>query len=274
MKKDVFYFPHYCHSRSDRRIRRILKDFKHEGFSVYYQILEVLREQEEFKYSLEDCDLLVDDLKTTDIVVNSLIMNYDLFQNDGVYFWSDDLIESLQPYLKMKQQRIEASKKGVEARRKKREQQKALEQPTGNRPVTDRLTEEQPTGLPTADQSKVKESKVKETKVNKSKDSLEEDFEYLFFNESFKETFYDFLEVRKGLKARNTEKAKKLLLGKIEKLSRGNIQLAIQLVEQSIENSWKGIFEIKNNDNQNFVNNGKSNSTNKGDQLIDALKDW
>ena len=262
MKKDVFYFPHYCHSRSDRRIRRVLKDFKHEGFSVYYQILEVLREQESFKYALEDRDLLVDDLKTTDIVINSIIMNYDLFQNDGIYFWSDDLIESLQPYLKMKQQRIEASKKGVEARRKKREQ-KALEQPTGNRPVTDRLTEEQPTGKPTADQSKVKESKGKENKVKENKNTLEEDYSFLFKDENFKESFYEYIKVRKANKMVNTPHAHKILLKKIEKLSKGNLELAVELLENATINKWKSVYEPKKQ-NQN----GKSNS------YTDALREW
>jgi len=168
MKKDIFYFPHYCHARSDRRMRRILKDFKHEGYSVYYQLLEILREQEEFKYPLEDCDLLVDDLKTTDIVVNSLIMNYDLFQNDGVFFWSDDLIEALQPYLKMKQQRKDAAQKSVEARKKKK--QKLLT--TVERPLNESQTP--------VEQSKVKESKVKESKVNKTKEK--EIREYSFFS--------------------------------------------------------------------------------------------
>lgn len=193
MKKDIFYFPHFCNARSDRRIRRVLKDFKHEGYSVYYQILEVLREQDEFKYPLLDCDLLVDDLKTTDIIINSIISNYELFENDGVFFWSNDLIESLQPYLKMKAQRIEASKKGVEARRKKREQ-RALELSTDNRSVTDRL----PTDQPTANQSKVKESKVNKSKVKESKGKESKDNLLFFclrdFNNTLQKTFIEDFE--------------------------------------------------------------------------------
>ena len=164
MKKDVYYFPHFCHSRSDNKMRRIMKDFKHEGYSVFYQVLEILREQEGFKYPLEDCDLLVDDLKTTDIVLNSLIHNYGLFENDTVYFWSNELIESLQPFIRMKQQRIDAAQKSVESRKRKylilNETQTTVE-----RPLNDRETEvETP-----VEQSKVKKRKVNESKEKESK---------------------------------------------------------------------------------------------------------
>ena len=151
MSKDIFYFPHFCDSRSNSKMRRIMKDFKHEGYAVFYQILEILREQENFKYPLEDCDLLVDDLKTTDIVLNSLINNYGLFQSDDFYFWSNELIESLQPYLKMKQQRIDAAQKSVEARKRK-----ALLLSEKSTTVERSLNEI----LTTVEQSKVNESKV------------------------------------------------------------------------------------------------------------------
>jgi len=273
MKKDVYYFPHFCHSRSDNKMRRIMKDFKHEGYSVFYQVLEILREQEEFKYPLEDCDLLVDDLKTTDIILNSLIHNYGLFENDGIFFWSNDLIDSLQPFIKMKQQRIEAAKKSVEARKRK-----ALllnkKQTTVERPLNDRKTEvETPVEQSKVNESKVNESKVNESKVNESK--VKERFSFLFSHSEFEESFNDFVEMRKSIKAVMTERAKELLLIKLCDLTNKDVHVSIEILNQSILNNWKGIFSLKN-DSEKLNNYGKSNNGtgNKNDELVEALKNW
>ena len=84
-------------------------------------------------------------------------------------------------------------------------------------------------------------------KFYKDKDSLKDDFQFLFSSPSFSELYIDFLEMRKELKAKNTKRSETIILKKIEKLSEGKIENAILLLEQSIENSWKGIFALKNN---------------------------
>lgn len=61
--------------------------------------------------------------------------------------------------------------------------------------------------------------------------------------------FLDFEEMRNKLKKPLTEKAKNLLLKKLNTLS-NNEETQILILEQSIMNSWQGIFELKNN-NQN-----------------------
>ena len=55
----------------------------------------------------------------------------------------------------------------------------------------------------------------------------------------------DFKAHRKQLKAPMTDQAYKMLLNKLEKLSGGNDQKKIAILYQSIENGWKGVFELK-----------------------------
>lgn len=58
----------------------------------------------------------------------------------------------------------------------------------------------------------------------------------------------DFIEHRKQIKAPMTEQAKKLMFGengKLNKLAAGRDDLKIKILNQSIENGWKGIFELK-----------------------------
>ena len=54
--------------------------------------------------------------------------------------------------------------------------------------------------------------------------------------------FIEFLDLRKSLKAKNTDRAISLVLKKLEGLSK---ETQIEMLEQSIENSWKSVFPIK-----------------------------
>lgn len=55
----------------------------------------------------------------------------------------------------------------------------------------------------------------------------------------------NFKDHRKQLKAPMTDQAYKMLLNKLEKLSGGDEQKKVAILNQSIENGWKGVFELK-----------------------------
>jgi hypothetical protein len=55
----------------------------------------------------------------------------------------------------------------------------------------------------------------------------------------------DFKKHRRQLKAPMTDRAFELMVGKLEKLSGGDERKKIAILNQSIENGWKGVFELK-----------------------------
>ena len=55
----------------------------------------------------------------------------------------------------------------------------------------------------------------------------------------------DFIDTRKKLRAINSTRAILIQLDALEKLSGGNREQKIELLKQSIGNSWKGIFPLK-----------------------------
>lgn len=61
-------------------------------------------------------------------------------------------------------------------------------------------------------------------------------------NEELNDLFNEFLKFRKKLKAINNEKAINLLLNKLNYYSD---EVKIQMINQSIENSWKSVFPLK-----------------------------
>ena len=55
----------------------------------------------------------------------------------------------------------------------------------------------------------------------------------------------DFVEMRQAIKSPLTARALELLIGKVNKLSGGDIAQSIAILNQSIENGWKGVYELK-----------------------------
>jgi hypothetical protein len=145
MQKEAFYFPHFSNARHDRKIRRVRKELGIEGYGIYFMLLETLRDQHDFMYPLADCDLLAEEFGTSDAKIKTVICNYELFdfEEDGKFF-SPKMLVYLEPYFKMREQRIQAGKASAVKRM-----------------LNDRST--------TVQQSKVKESKVNESKVKESK---------------------------------------------------------------------------------------------------------
>jgi hypothetical protein len=89
-------------------------------------------------------------------------------------------------------------------------------------------------------------------------------------DDSLNQTFIDYVDMRKRIKAPMTDKAVKLAMNKLEKLSQGDDDKAIKILEQSIMNSWKGLFELKEEKKTNKFNNFEGRSYNN-DQLEKML---
>ena len=76
------------------------------------------------------------------------------------------------------------------------------------------------------------------------KESISKDIQKKYFeNLKVNTIFIDFLEQRKKLKAVNSERAINSL---INKLNNYDDEIKYEMIEQSIVNSWKGLFDLKN----------------------------
>jgi len=155
MKKDAFYFPHFANARHDRKIKRVTKELGIEGYGIYFMLLEVLREQQDFRYPISDIDLLADEFGTSLAKVEVVLKKYDLFQIDECNnFFSIKQVYYLQPYLeKSNNARLAAQKRWQGVKDANADANALQEHCVGNA-------------------SKVKESKLKETKEKKSKENI------------------------------------------------------------------------------------------------------
>lgn len=132
-------------------------------------------------------------------------------------------------------------------------------------------------------QRKEKKSKVKKSKEKQSKENTADScnapsaerrvrtfaFESLVVekygeDECLTDTFRDFAIMRKAIKKPLTERATKVLLGKLDKLANGDKELVIKILEQSILNNWQSVYELKDGVNYGNSRYSKPNATTTG----------
>jgi len=101
-----------------------------------------------------------------------------------------------------------------------------------------------PDGIPVGDVGKVRLGKVSIGKVSEEKTVEICVFESYTSNQELIETLNSFIEFRKKIKSPMTEHAVKLLLGNLDKISKIDDE-KIEILNQSIVNGWKGLFELK-----------------------------
>ena len=105
----------------------------------------------------------------------------------------------------------------------------------------------------------IEENRIEENSIEYKKEKLKKEKVEKKYFESLKvnSLFNEFLELRKKLKAVNTDRAINML---INKLNEYDEETQYEMIEQSIVNSWKGIFELKN-------------KSKKRDNVLDTLRE-
>ena len=113
-------------------------------------------------------------------------------------------------------------------------------------PIEDKLKDNNTLINNTSNNIKIEKKEKKETNFDK----IINDYTS---NNDLKETIYDFMRMRKTIKAAMTDRALKILLTKLNGLAENDAK-KIEILEQSISNSWRGVFPI----NQTKTNSDNS----------------
>ena len=108
-----------------------------------------------------------------------------------------------------------------------------------------------------------KNSLNKNSSNNKKETSLDKLIKEYTDNKELIETLIDFMKMRKAIKSPVTDRALKGILNKLDELASDD-KNKIGILEQSIINSWKGVFPLK----QDKFSNSDSNSVNKNNNNI------
>ena len=109
---------------------------------------------------------------------------------------------------------------------------------------TDVTEVKQPCNVEKEIEKELEIDKEKEIKKDKKKNNKAAPV-YYPNDEKLNDAFADYVAMRKQIKAPMTDRAVTLAMNKLTELSGGDNDLAIDILNQSVMNSWKGLFELK-----------------------------
>lgn len=116
----------------------------------------------------------------------------------------------------------------------------------------------------------------KEEDKNIKKEKKKSEFDLLIESytddEELRNTIYEFIKMRKAIKSAMTSNALKLMLSRLDRLSNNDYYTKIEILQQSIMNSWKGIFEVKE-DTGYKKSNGYYSQSSAMDNLKELYKE-
>lgn len=272
MASNQSYFSHDSNARNSDKLIKVRMDLGAEGYGIYFMILERLREEDNYK-SKKDYKMIAFDLRVEVEKVEQVINNYDLFVIEDDVFYSNSFLERMT----IKDSKRLKAQKAVNERWEKEKGKKEQEKYGC---YTDVL---HPYNECNTDLYKEKKRKEKKSKEKQSKENTDDScnapsaerrvrtfaFESLVVekygeDECLSDTFRDFAIMRKAIKKPLTERATKVLLGKLDKLANGDKELVIKILEQSILNNWQSVYELKDGVNYGNSRYSKPNATTTG----------
>lgn len=159
--KEAYYFSHDSNARHDPKILSMRTVYGSEGYGWYWIIIEMLREQDDFKIELTKYvwnALAMQTQCNADAMhsfVEDCINEFKLFSSDGNYFWS----ESLNRRMDIRNEKSEKARKAAEARWGKSSKDKVS--PKKKEPQSSSNADAMQTH---SDRNAIKKKKVKESK--------------------------------------------------------------------------------------------------------------
>lgn len=119
-KKDVYYFSHDANALSDPKILSMRCDYGFESYGLYWAIIEMLRNESNFKLPLTKNTYRAIKMQTGTTIdieqfLKDCINEYigesgnGLFNSDGKSFWSESLLRRMEKYESIKEKRTAAA---------------------------------------------------------------------------------------------------------------------------------------------------------------------
>ena len=110
--KDAYWFKHDANARNDQRLIKLRMKHGPEGYGIYFMIIEILRDTENYILNINDITSIAYDIRANESIVLDVLKNYDLFEFKGQNFHSRSLTRRMMKHDDIKIKRREAGKLG------------------------------------------------------------------------------------------------------------------------------------------------------------------
>ena len=257
-EKDAYFFSHDCNARNDPKILALRSVYGAEGYGVYFMLIEILREQPEYKLAVNKyiwaalaMQMQVDASRVEQIITDCCTEFCEngkpLVINDGEYLYSPSLLRRMGRVDDISNLRREAANKRWGNRPCKAESETCKEtEDSGVCPGNANAEQ--------TDANKRKGNKRKENKTictigaKEKKATPKKSDPFVAFADGDPEllaALRGFNEMRVKIKKPMTDQAKRRLLTELEKLAPGDRAAQIAILHQSEDRCWAGVFALK-----------------------------
>lgn len=277
MAKEVYYFSHDSNALTDTKILNMRADYGLEGYGLYWAIIEMFRNEENYKLVLSNKTYKAIKVLTSTTIdvekyVDDCIKEYGLFEQEDKYFFSKSLLGRMQEYEKKKKINKENGRLG--GRPKKERQNETEKEPNGFEKKTEikpngfeKETEEKPNPNPKKPKErKEKEKKEKEIKGNENKINEKKEDERNRIIEIYNSVCRNLPQAQKLTDKRKKNIDKFLKEFSIEQFQEiCNIANSSNFLTGNNDREWKADFDfIMRTDKATAILEGKYNTFSKG----------
>lgn len=280
-EKDAYFFSHDCNARNDPKILALRSVYGAEGYGVYFMLIEILREQPEYKLSVNKyiwstlaMQMQMQAERVQEIVTDCCNeftdgeSNEPLLVNDGKYLYSASLLRRMGKVEDVSRVRSEAARKRWQGKACK---DFPASDETGGHDANAMQKKSKPMQIKGNERKEnesictkgAKEKKPTEKKSDPFADFAGEDAELLAALRGFE-------EMRVKIKKPLTDRARKLMLTELEKLAVDR-ETQIAILNQSVSRSWAGVFALKD-DGPRRAGGGRPAAPSTADKM-GALRD-
>ena len=198
--KDAYYFSHDANARNDLKMVKLRRISGLEGIGLYWCIIEILRESENYQIPESTIDDICYDLYTDRKVFESII-ECELLTIEDEMIFSNSLNDRMQLMDEKRQRRKKAGEIGAKVKAERKQKEAMQEQCLSNAEAMQEQCTSNASALTSKEkkgkESKVKESKRKKPSVDKSPDFINQIL-LIFQDEYFKSRNQQFELVTPG----------------------------------------------------------------------------
>lgn len=169
MAKETFYFSHDYDTRSDEKIKCLIRRHKMAGYGIFWALVEDLYSNANALQA--DYEGIAYDLRTDEDLVKSVINDFGLFEvKDGIFS-----SKSVSYRLNQREHKSQNARESANYRWKNANALRTHNNSNANEMQTH------------SDGNAIKESKVKENKIKRKGFKFSDDFEYVIFTDGEKQ---------------------------------------------------------------------------------------